>query len=112
VVHLYDAHFPYDPPAEFRKQYPQDPYDAESHSRISKWVACWMRQTEISRWKDADCLLSDHGEGWAITANTITECFSMIPPFASPGSWRARECPQVFTCSQQERAKSIAADRA
>ena len=28
-AHFYDAHFPYDPPAQFRKEYPQDPYDGE-----------------------------------------------------------------------------------
>ena len=28
-VHLYDPHAPYDPPAEYRRQYPSDPYSGE-----------------------------------------------------------------------------------
>jgi arylsulfatase A-like enzyme/Flp pilus assembly protein TadD len=63
-VHLYDAHFPYDPPAEFRKQYPDDPYDAE----IAFEDQQVGRVLDAVRQKSADgktliVLLTDHGEG-------------------------------------------------
>ena len=63
-VHLYDAHFPYEPPAEFRKQYPQDPYDAE----IAFEDQQLGRVLDAVKQKSPDgqtlvVLLSDHGEG-------------------------------------------------
>ena len=63
-VHLYDAHFPYDPPAEFRKQYPQDPYDAEIAFEDQQLghVLDAVKQKSPTQ-KTLVVLLSDHGEG-------------------------------------------------
>lgn len=63
-VHFYDAHFPYDPPSAFRKQYPQDPYDAEiafEDQQLGR-VLDAVRQKSPAQ-KTLIVLLSDHGEG-------------------------------------------------
>ncbi len=63
-VHFYDAHFPYDPPAEFRKQYPQDPYDAEiafEDQQVGRVLQAVKQKSPEQ--KTLIVLLSDHGEG-------------------------------------------------
>jgi arylsulfatase A-like enzyme/Flp pilus assembly protein TadD len=63
-VHLYDAHFPYDPPAEFRKQYPQDPYDAEiafEDQQLGRVLNAVKQKSPAGN--TLIVLLSDHGEG-------------------------------------------------
>ncbi len=63
-VHFYDAHFPYDPPAEFRKQYPHDPYDAEiafEDQQLGRLLEAVKQKSP--RQETLIVLLSDHGEG-------------------------------------------------
>ncbi|MES2222932.1 MAG: sulfatase-like hydrolase/transferase [Acidobacteriota bacterium] len=63
-VHFYDAHFPYQPPAEFRKQYPQDPYDAEiafEDQQVGRVLQAVKQKSPAQ--KTLVVLLSDHGEG-------------------------------------------------
>jgi arylsulfatase A-like enzyme/Flp pilus assembly protein TadD len=63
-VHFYDAHFPYDPPAEFRKQYPANPYDAEiafEDQQVGRVLDAIKRKSPAQ--KTLIVLLSDHGEG-------------------------------------------------
>ena len=63
-VHFYDAHFPYDPPAEFRKLYPQDPYDAEiafEDQQLGRVLDAVKQKSPAQ--KTLIVLLSDHGEG-------------------------------------------------
>ncbi|HTU52056.1 MAG TPA: sulfatase-like hydrolase/transferase [Acidobacteriaceae bacterium] len=63
-VHFYDAHFPYDPPAEFRKQYPEDPYDAEiafEDQQVGRVLDAVKQKSPAQ--KTLIILLSDHGEG-------------------------------------------------
>jgi arylsulfatase A-like enzyme/Flp pilus assembly protein TadD len=63
-VHFYDAHFPYDPPAQFRKQYPQDPYDAEiafEDQQLGRVLGAVKQKSPAG--KTLIVLLSDHGEG-------------------------------------------------
>ncbi|MHB1935911.1 MAG: sulfatase-like hydrolase/transferase [Acidobacteriaceae bacterium] len=63
-VHFYDAHFPYDPPALFRKQYPQDPYDAEiafEDQQLGRVLDAVKQKSPMG--KTLIVLLSDHGEG-------------------------------------------------
>jgi arylsulfatase A-like enzyme/Flp pilus assembly protein TadD len=63
-VHFYDAHFPYDPPAQFRKQYPQDPYDAEiafEDQQLGRVLDAVKQKSPTG--KTLIVLLSDHGEG-------------------------------------------------
>ena len=63
-VHFYDAHFPYDPPPEFRKQYPQDPYDAEiafEDQQLGRVLDAVMQKSPAEN--TLIVLLSDHGEG-------------------------------------------------
>lgn len=62
-VHLYDAHKPYDPPAQFRKQYPGDPYDAEiafEDQQVGRLIEAVRRKSPAG--KTIIALLSDHGE--------------------------------------------------
>jgi arylsulfatase A-like enzyme/Tfp pilus assembly protein PilF len=63
-VHLYDAHQPYNPPAQFRKQYPGDPYDAEiafEDQQLGRLLEAVYHQSPASQ--TLVVLLSDHGEG-------------------------------------------------
>ncbi|MGC1872610.1 MAG: sulfatase-like hydrolase/transferase [Acidobacteriaceae bacterium] len=63
-VHFYDAHFPYDPPAEFREQYPEDPYDAEiafEDQQVGRVLDAVKQKSPAQ--KTLIVLLSDHGEG-------------------------------------------------
>jgi len=63
-VHLYDAHKPYDPPPQFRKQYPHDLYDAEiafEDQQVGRLLNAVYKKSPASNTIVA--LLSDHGEG-------------------------------------------------
>ena len=63
-VHLYDAHVPYDPPAQFSKEYPQNPYDAEiafEDQQLGRFLD-GLKQ-KLPPGKTLIVLLSDHGEG-------------------------------------------------
>ncbi|MGH9616544.1 MAG: sulfatase-like hydrolase/transferase [Acidobacteriaceae bacterium] len=63
-VHLYDAHFPYNPPAQFRKEYPHDPYDAEiafEDQQLGRILDSVRKKSPPD--KTLIVLLSDHGEG-------------------------------------------------
>ncbi len=62
-VHLFDAHEPYNPPPEFRKQYPNDPYDAEiafEDQQLGRFLAGLKQKSPAGR--TLIVLLSDHGE--------------------------------------------------
>jgi arylsulfatase A-like enzyme/Flp pilus assembly protein TadD len=63
-LHLYDAHQPYDPPEQFRKQYPNDPYDAEiafEDHELGRFLDAVRKKSPAG--KTIILLLSDHGEG-------------------------------------------------
>ncbi|MGH9615733.1 MAG: sulfatase-like hydrolase/transferase, partial [Acidobacteriaceae bacterium] len=63
-LHLYDAHQPYHPPAEFLRQYPHDPYDAEiafEDQQLGRFLAVVREKSPAG--KTLILLLSDHGEG-------------------------------------------------
>jgi arylsulfatase A-like enzyme/Flp pilus assembly protein TadD len=63
-VHLYDAHKPYDPPAEFRRQYPGGLYDAEiafEDQQLGRLLSVVYKKSPAD--KTMVVLLSDHGEG-------------------------------------------------
>jgi choline-sulfatase len=63
-LHLYDAHLPYHPPAEFRKQYPKNLYDAEiafEDQQLGRFLDA-VRE-KYPQGKTMIVLLSDHGEG-------------------------------------------------
>lgn len=62
-VHLYDAHEPYNPPEQFRKQYPNDPYDAEiayEDQQLGRFFDAVKKKSPAN--KTLFVLLSDHGE--------------------------------------------------
>jgi choline-sulfatase len=62
-VHLYDAHLPYDPPAEFRKQYPNNLYDAEiafQDQQLGRFLDALKKKSPAD--KTLVVLLTDHGE--------------------------------------------------
>ncbi len=63
-VHLYDAHKPYNPPPQFRKQYPADPYDAEiafEDQQLGRLLDAVYKKSPPGN--TLVVLLSDHGEG-------------------------------------------------
>ncbi len=63
-LHLYDAHQPYNPPAQFRRQYPGDPYDAEiafEDHEVGRFLDVVRKKSPVG--KTLILLLSDHGEG-------------------------------------------------
>ncbi len=63
-LHLYDAHQPYNPPAQFRRQYPNDPYDAEiafEDHELGRFLDVVRQKSPAG--KTLILLLSDHGEG-------------------------------------------------
>jgi arylsulfatase A-like enzyme/cytochrome c-type biogenesis protein CcmH/NrfG len=63
-LHLYDAHQPYDPPEQFRKQYPNAPYDAEiafEDHELGRFLDAVRKKSPTG--KTLILLLSDHGEG-------------------------------------------------
>jgi arylsulfatase A-like enzyme/Flp pilus assembly protein TadD len=63
-LHFYDAHQPYDPPPQFRKEYPGDPYDAEiafEDQQLGRFLEVFKKKSPSS--KTLIILLSDHGEG-------------------------------------------------
>ncbi len=62
-VHLYDAHKPYQPPAQFREEYPGDPYDAEiafEDQQVGRLLEAVRQKSPAG--KTMIVLLSDHGE--------------------------------------------------
>jgi arylsulfatase A-like enzyme/Flp pilus assembly protein TadD len=64
-LHLFDAHEPYHPPEEFRKQYPDDPYDAEiayEDQQLGRFLDAVKKESPAD--KTLYVLLSDHGEGF------------------------------------------------
>ena len=63
-LHLYDAHQPYNPPAQFRRQYPNDPYDGEiafEDHELGRFLDVVRQKSPAG--KTLILLLSDHGEG-------------------------------------------------
>jgi len=63
-LHLYDAHQPYNPPPQFRRQYPNDPYDAEiafEDHELGRFLDVVRKKSPAG--KTLILLLSDHGEG-------------------------------------------------
>ncbi len=63
-VHFYDAHRPYDPPQEFRRQYPDNPYDAEiayTDQQLGRFLDAVRKKSPADR--TLIVLLADHGEG-------------------------------------------------
>lgn len=63
-VHFYDAHRPYNPPAEFRKQYPHNLYDAEiayTDQQLGRLLDGIKKKSAAD--KTLIVLLADHGEG-------------------------------------------------
>ena len=93
-LHLYDAHEPYNPPAQFLKQYPNDPYDAEiafEDQQLGRFMEVVGKKSPAS--KTLVLLLSDHGEGLVNTVKTATEFSSMTPLSGLPGSWMVPEFP-------------------
>ncbi|HZC43180.1 MAG TPA: sulfatase-like hydrolase/transferase, partial [Acidobacteriaceae bacterium] len=63
-LHLYDAHQPYNPPPQFRRQYPGDPYDAEiafEDQELGRFLDVVRKKSPAK--KTLILLLSDHGEG-------------------------------------------------
>ncbi len=63
-VHLYDAHQPYNPPNQFRKQYPGDLYDAEiafEDEQVGRLLNSVYEKSPAAN--TLVVLLADHGEG-------------------------------------------------
>jgi choline-sulfatase len=63
-LHLYDAHQPYNPPPQFREQYPKNPYDAEiafEDQQLGRFLDAVRKKSPAS--KTLIVLLTDHGEG-------------------------------------------------
>lgn len=63
-MHLYDPHQPYNPPEEFRKQYPQNLYDAEiafADQQLGRFLDDVAKKSPSD--KTLIVLLADHGEG-------------------------------------------------
>ena len=63
-VHLYDAHQPHNPPAQFRKEYPGDLYDAEiafEDQQLGRLLSAVYTKSPAN--KPLVVLLSDQGEG-------------------------------------------------
>jgi arylsulfatase A-like enzyme/Tfp pilus assembly protein PilF len=63
-VHLYDPHFPYEPPEEHRRLYPTDPYAGEV-SFVDEQVGLLLASLEMRNLLDHTIVLltADHGEG-------------------------------------------------
>jgi arylsulfatase A-like enzyme/Flp pilus assembly protein TadD len=64
VVHYYDPHTPYDPPVEFRRRWPQNPYLGEvafTDSQIAPLLDSASRAAGSGNLVTA--LVADHGEG-------------------------------------------------
>ncbi len=62
-VHFYDAHQPYHPPEQFRKQYPNDLYDAEiayDDQQLGRFLDAVRKKSPAG--KTLIVLLADHGE--------------------------------------------------
>lgn len=62
-LHFYDAHEPYNPPAQFRDQYPNNPYDAEiafEDEQLGRFLSAVRQKSPPG--KTMVVLLSDHGE--------------------------------------------------
>ena len=62
-VHLFDAHWPYDPPEPYRSQFLTSPYDGEiayTDAQVSRLMAAW----DASQGADSVVVITaDHGEG-------------------------------------------------
>ncbi|MGH9324314.1 MAG: sulfatase-like hydrolase/transferase [Vicinamibacteria bacterium] len=63
-VHLYDPHFPYEPPEEHRRLYPSDAYAGEV-SFVDEQVGLLLASLEVRGLLDRTIVLltADHGEG-------------------------------------------------
>jgi arylsulfatase A-like enzyme/Tfp pilus assembly protein PilF len=62
-IHLYDPHYPYDPPQRFKDKYPQDYYAGEvayTDSSVGHLIQ-FMKKSDIDK-KTLIILTSDHGE--------------------------------------------------
>lgn len=90
-VHLFDAHFPYDPPEPFRGQWPKDPYRAEVASvdaQIGELIAGLPQDSRDRTWI---FLLADHGEslgehGESMHGVLLYDATTHIPLVAVPPS--------------------------
>jgi arylsulfatase A-like enzyme/Flp pilus assembly protein TadD len=63
-VHFYDAHKPYSPPTQFRRQYPNNPYDAAiafEDEELGRFLEAVKKKSPGG--KTLVLVLSDHGEG-------------------------------------------------
>ncbi len=63
-VHFYDAHQPYAPPEQFRRQYPNNLYDAEiayTDQQLGRFLDAVAKKSPAD--KTLIVLLADHGEG-------------------------------------------------
>ena len=61
-VHLFDAHWPYDPPEPFASQYPDKPYEGEiayTAQEVERLIDWWENQYPDS----IIVITADHGEG-------------------------------------------------
>ena len=62
-VHLFDPHYPYEAPAEYRAQFPSDPYQAEIASTDSVVASLLKALRDSGRLDDTIVVLTaDHGE--------------------------------------------------
>lgn len=61
-VHLFDAHWPYQPPGPYLRQFPHDPYDGEI-AYVSDQVGRLLRWWDEARPDNAVLITADHGEG-------------------------------------------------
>ena len=63
-IHLYDPHFPYDPPKDFGAKYPQMPYAAEV-AYTDSIVGRIVNDLEARKWigNSIIAMVGDHGEG-------------------------------------------------
>ncbi|MGE0454594.1 MAG: sulfatase-like hydrolase/transferase [Vicinamibacteria bacterium] len=63
-VHLFDPHWPYEPPAPYRERFAQDPYDGEvayADSQVARLLEWLDRSGRAAR--TLVVVTSDHGEG-------------------------------------------------
>lgn len=95
-VHVYDPHFPYDPPAPFRKQYRERPYDGEvayTDQQLGRLFSAigqksTAKKTLIAVLSDHGESLSEHGEythGIFLYDSTLRIAFMMAGPGVPKG---------------------------
>jgi len=100
-LHLYDPHSPYDPPAPFRTQYKDHPYDGEiayADHELGRLIA-WLKSKQLYA-GSLIALVSDHGEslgehgeqehGFFLYDVTIRVPLIVKPPAGSGSSARVK----------------------